>query len=48
MAIEYEDTNILVFDESHWDYNSGDQLSLPLNDIGWGPRKILVVNSGFD
>ena len=29
-------------------YNSGQNLGLPLTLDGWGPRKVFVVNNGTD
>ncbi len=44
LQVVYDDPNIRVFDDFNSNYTSGDYLSLPLTDYGWGPRKVFIVN----
>lgn len=47
MAVAFDDpSSILVFDKDNRNYQSGDVLTMPVTEYGWGPRKIFVVNRG--
>jgi hypothetical protein len=46
MKLNYDDPNILVFDEIVMNYQPGTPLGMPVTDYGWAPRKIFVVNRG--
>ncbi|CDW81061.1 UNKNOWN [Stylonychia lemnae] len=48
LQITFENPSVLVFDEYNKQYQSNDQLGLILNEDGWGPRKVFVVNSDPD
>ncbi|CDW76867.1 UNKNOWN [Stylonychia lemnae] len=48
LKIIFDDTALKVYDDYNRNYQSGDQLNMPITENGWAARKVLVFNSGSD
>ena len=48
VTFSYDNPNLVIFDQYLGNVESGTELGLPLSNVGWDPRTVLIVNAGTD